>query len=265
MTERALPRPRTARPRAAQAARATLLTATALLLAAGASAQTPECPAAGTRFKRVNAGFESVLTSEGRGDGRGGCHFRTPEGTVATFLLKAGDTPLDPVPRQGSGPCPAGGQAQYKIVLTEYSDPIAAGPDAAGRCLLKSSRFGDQWVHPGEFKLAAGGGAATPTAMDLGGTWRCSANGNIPIALLSFSGNRYQLRDSDARWNPKGGKLDGSGTIRPGAAGFEPLSGPMVSELGIKTAQYSAERGRRALYLSNKPSGLALLQCLPAS
>lgn len=225
-----------------------------------------DCPAKGSRFKRYNAGFETVLTSEGVAiPGHAGyCRYSDSDGKVASYKLKSDDQPLDAVPRQASGPCPTSGRAEYRIVVTDYSDRILAGPDAAGRCQLRSERFGEQWMFPSEFKLAGGGGASAAVTMDLGGQWRCVANGNIPIALLSFSGSRYTLSDTDGGWRAKAGKLSGSGAIRMADGGFVPTSGPMVSELGIRSAGYTAERGRRALYLNNNPSGLSLLQCLPA-
>ena len=224
------------------------------------------CPAKGSRFKRYNAGFEMVLTSEGVPiPGHAGyCRYSDSDGKVSSYKLKSDDQPLDAVPRQGGGPCPTGGRAEYRIVVTDYSDRMIAGPHAAGRCQVRSERFGEQWMLPAEFKLAGGGGAPAAVAMDLSGQWRCVANGNIPIALLTFSGSRYTLSDTDGGWRARAGKLSGSGAIRPAEGGFVPTSGPMASELGIRSASYSAERGRRALYLNNQPAGLSLLQCLPA-
>lgn len=244
-----------------------LTTAAMLALLLASPAHASDCPPAGSRFKRNNAGFETVLTSEGVAipGHRGYCRYKDSDGKSGSYLLKSSDLPLDNVPRQKSGACPTGARAEYKIVLTEYSDPIVAGPDAAGRCLLRSQQFDEQWVHPTEFKLAGGGGTPAAVAMDLSGRWRCAANGNIPIALLTFSGNRYTMSDTDAGWRVKSGKVTGSGAIRLADGGFVPTSGPMADELGIRAGVYHAEKGRRALYLNNKPSGLSLLQCLPES
>lgn len=244
---------------------AALVKAALLLVCCVSASAAMPCPPAGARFKRNNAGFEAILESQGSGQG-GWCAFAnvTEGGKVGSYRLSGRDVPLDPVPKQASGPCPKGATAEYKIVVTEYRDPIQAGPDAAGRCLVQSERFGAQWMAPDEFRLGAPVGATATPDMDLSGTWRCSANGNIPIALLNMTGNRYTLTDADSTWHPKRGKLNGSGTIRPGKSGFVPESGPMRDELDVQAVSYHADRGRRALYLSNKPSGLALLQCLPA-
>jgi hypothetical protein len=175
------------------------LTAFTSLIMAGQSATANDCPPPGARFERNNAGFIATLTSTGRADrGKRWCYY-TIDGKSQPFSsqLKSEDRPLDPVPKQSNGQCPAGQTAQYKIVLTTYNNPILAGPDAAGRCQVRTEQGRLQWMHTDEFQLVSSASAEGKSlgVLPVGSVWRCTLPGIGMFSGANFgvvNGNTYR-------------------------------------------------------------------------
>ena len=73
------------------------------------------------------------------------------------------------------------------------------------------------------------------------GLWKCKASGNIPIALLTVSGENYTMQAvKNTLWEPKGqDSSNGSGTLKLSGAGFTAVSGPLAEVYGA-VASYSA-------------------------
>ncbi|MCA0432857.1 MAG: hypothetical protein LCH46_06305 [Proteobacteria bacterium] len=77
--------------------------------------------------------------------------------------------------------------------------------------------------------------AATSTAhAAVEGVWKCKASGNIPIALLTISGNSYDMQAvSDSSWTPKANdSSSGSGGLDIQGNQVLPTSGPLLDIYG---------------------------------
>jgi hypothetical protein len=61
------------------------------------------------------------------------------------------------------------------------------------------------------------------------GTWRCIANGNIPLGLLSVTGTAYTWTKTNASFQPVEARENGSGTIRMAGSTFTVESGPLLN------------------------------------
>lgn len=80
------------------------------------------------------------------------------------------------------------------------------------------------------------------------GSWKCIANGNIPIATLSVSGSSYDIQTSDGK--------TGSGDLDISGDSLVPQSGPLVDEFEV-----TGSLQNNVLYWNN--SAGTLMACWP--
>ena len=108
---------------------------------------------------------------------------------------------------------------------------------------------------------AAGGGT--------NGTWRCSAQGNIPIGVLTVSGSAYKFQAvSNSQWAPKAvDSSNGSGNLTVGDRVLSVTSGPLFTssmkvrsgKFGQATSPYHAPYDFISLF--NDPKMAYVLMC----
>lgn len=94
--------------------------------------------------------------------------------------------------------------------------------------------------------FAASWPISTVEAQARGGVWRCFANGNIPIGILTVNGANYRFQpvsSTDWRPNPRD-RGNGTGAF-VSATNFTPVSGPLktVYEITTGTRTVSATSG----------------------
>ena len=68
------------------------------------------------------------------------------------------------------------------------------------------------------------------------GSWRCFANGNIPIGTLTMSGDAYEFmvtKTVDFQTPNPDDAGSGSGQVEWSGTVFTPLSGPLKDEFGV--------------------------------
>ncbi len=116
--------------------------------------------------------------------------------------------------------------------------------------------------------FAASAGAAQAQRSP-NGTWRCSAQGNIPIGVMTVSGATYRFQAvSSTAWAPKAqDSMNGSGALRATGATLTPTGGPLTTRLRVRSGQFgeagSARTGRYDyIDFFNDPQAVYVLRCL---
>ncbi len=105
--------------------------------------------------------------------------------------------------------------------------------------------------------------SATQVAADPSGAWHCSAQGNIPLGLLTVSGSSYKFQAvKDTAWTPKLDPANGSGNLSITGGKLAPTSGPMVARLKIISGTYGPSGKSDYIDWFTKPNGYYLLRCL---
>ena len=99
----------------------------------------------------------------------------------------------------------------------------------------------------GTAALLAMAGSAQPVAAQAGGgVWRCFANGNIPIGILTFNCANYRFQPvSNTAWRPNPrDRGNGTGAFAS-ATNLTPVSGPLrtVYQITTGTRTVSATSG----------------------
>lgn len=109
---------------------------------------------------------------------------------------------------------------------------------------------------------------AAQTARSPNGTWRCKAQGDIPIGILTVSGAGYRFQAvRNTAWDPKPGDgLNGSGALRRSGTTLTPTSGPLVTRGRIISGYFgetSDPWSGRYDYIdfSNEPDANYFLRC----
>jgi hypothetical protein len=94
-------------------------------------------------------------------------------------------------------------------------------------------------------------------AAELDGTWRCMLNGNIPLGVVTISGDAYALRSTDVAWRPKPNRSDGDGRLTIAGATLTPVSGPLLTQFEVvgtlSGPQITWNNARGALFACRKP------------
>jgi hypothetical protein len=110
--------------------------------------------------------------------------------------------------------------------------------------------------------------AQKPPAKSPNGLWRCSAQGNIPIGLMTMSGNSYRFQVvSNTAWALKptdGG--NGSGQMTVAGSKLTPVSGPLKTKYGTATGFYGTTSSPYSgtyeyIDLLKEPQAAYLLRC----
>jgi hypothetical protein len=75
---------------------------------------------------------------------------------------------------------------------------------------------------------------AVPAWAGLDGVWKCKASGNIPIALVTISGDSYEMQAvKNSVWAPKANDpANGSGNLNIDGNSVTPTSGPLADLYG---------------------------------
>lgn len=99
------------------------------------------------------------------------------------------------------------------------------------------------------------------------GTWRCSAQGNIPIGVMTVSGSTYRFQAvRNTAWAPKPqDSMNGSGALRASGTTLNPTGGPLTTRLGARSGYFGVTGipGDRYDYIDffNDPEAAYVLRC----
>jgi len=96
------------------------------------------------------------------------------------------------------------------------------------------------------------------------GTWRCSAQGNIPIGVLKITSGGYTFQAvRDTVWSPKpGDPSNGSGSLTVKGSKVSVSSGPLRKHMKVTTGVYGGAGNDEYIDLYNNPNSVYLLRCL---
>lgn len=72
------------------------------------------------------------------------------------------------------------------------------------------------------------------------GTWRCIANGNIPIGIVTISGTAYDFVTTNVSWEPVDNDDNGSGSLAYEGENLIPQDGPLASAFQV-TGSWNAD------------------------
>ena len=109
--------------------------------------------------------------------------------------------------------------------------------------------------------------AQKPPAKSPNGVWRCSAQGNIPLGVMTITGTGYKFQAvSNTAWAPKpSDRSNGSGQFKIAPGRLTPASGPLVSVFKGTIALHEEYRSPRETYdyidIYNDPKSAYLLRC----
>lgn len=110
--------------------------------------------------------------------------------------------------------------------------------------------------------------SASSQARSPNGTWRCSAQGNIPIGVMTVSGGGYRFQAvRNTSWDPKpGDSMNGAGAVQTGGEHFNPTSGPLRSRMSVTRGHFgetSSPYSGRYDYIDmfNSSDGAYVLRC----
>ncbi|MGQ2990933.1 MAG: hypothetical protein ACT6RD_12075 [Brevundimonas sp.] len=116
--------------------------------------------------------------------------------------------------------------------------------------------------------LAVAASAGTAQAQrSPNGTWRCSAQGNIPIGIMTVSGATYRFQAvRNTAWAPKAqDSMNGSGALRGSGTTLTPAGGPLTTRLGARSGYFGETGipGDRYDYIDffNDPQAAYVLRC----
>ncbi|GHC47291.1 hypothetical protein [Neogemmobacter tilapiae] len=73
----------------------------------------------------------------------------------------------------------------------------------------------------------------TALAQQADGTWRCVANGNIPIGIVAITGTNYTFTATNTAFDPVDNASNGTGTLAYDGPYLLPQDGPLVSDFGV--------------------------------
>lgn len=100
------------------------------------------------------------------------------------------------------------------------------------------------------------------------GIWRCSAQGNIPIGVMTITGNAYKFQAvSNTAWAPKPSDTgNGSGQITVAGSRLTPVSGPLKTKYRVVSGSYGTTTSPYSgayefIDLLNDPAAAYLLRC----
>jgi len=105
---------------------------------------------------------------------------------------------------------------------------------------------------------------ASPAMAAPDGNWRCSAQGNIPIGLMTIKGTGYKFQAvSNSLWKPKpSDSLNGSGNLAVDGSKLTMASGPLHAKGGVRTGVYGASGKSDYMDFFTEPKGYYYLRCL---
>lgn len=72
------------------------------------------------------------------------------------------------------------------------------------------------------------------------GTWRCIANGNIPIGVVTILGGAYDFVTTNVSWEPVDNADNGSGTLAYEGDNLIPQDGPLATSFEV-TGSWNAD------------------------
>lgn len=108
----------------------------------------------------------------------------------------------------------------------------------------------------------------SPAQAAAAGVWRCSAQGNIPIGVLTVKSGGYTFQAvRDTVWAPKPqDSSNGSGKLTVKGSKITVKNGPLRTQMGVTTGFYGAASSvgsgsNEYLDLFNDPSAAYLLRC----
>lgn len=95
------------------------------------------------------------------------------------------------------------------------------------------------------------------------GNWRCRAQGNIPVGLLTITGGAYKYQAvRNTAWAPKPGDAStGSGGFSAAGEKLAITSGPLRTKMGAKTGYYGYAGPDEYMDFYNDPNSAYLLRC----
>ncbi len=108
----------------------------------------------------------------------------------------------------------------------------------------------------------------SPAQAAAAGVWRCSAQGNIPIGVLTVKSGGYTFQAvSNTVWAPKPqDSSNGSGKLTVKGSKVTVKNGPLRKQMGVTTGFYGSPASDASLHheyldLFNDPSAAYLLRC----
>lgn len=76
--------------------------------------------------------------------------------------------------------------------------------------------------------------AASPVlAQSADGVWKCAITGDIPIGLVTITGNSYQFQSTNAAWEPTDDASNGGGSLDYDGSYLWPGSGPLKDDFEV--------------------------------
>lgn len=95
------------------------------------------------------------------------------------------------------------------------------------------------------------------------GLWRCSAQGNIPIGLLTITGANYRFQAvNNSLWALKPqDSMNGSGGMRVAGTRLTPSGGPLASQLQIRSGVFGHTGRYSHIDFFNDPASVYVLRC----
>lgn len=111
--------------------------------------------------------------------------------------------------------------------------------------------------------VVAGLALASPAHAAATGTWRCSAQGNIPIGILTIKSGGYSFQAvRNTAWAPKpADSSNGSGSMSVKGSKITVKTGPLRTSMGVTSGFYGASAGDEYIDLYNDPNAAYLLRC----
>lgn len=73
-------------------------------------------------------------------------------------------------------------------------------------------------------------------AQSTDGQWRCVANGNIPIGIVTIQGTSYDFVTTNVSWQPQENASNGGGSLRFEGGYILPQDGPLLTEFEVNGA-----------------------------
>jgi hypothetical protein len=70
-------------------------------------------------------------------------------------------------------------------------------------------------------------------AQQADGTWRCAANGNIPIGVVTITGAGYTFTSTNTAWEPVDNAANGAGSLGFDGPYLLPQDGPLATNFGV--------------------------------
>lgn len=111
---------------------------------------------------------------------------------------------------------------------------------------------------------AAATAFATAATAAPAGVWRCSAQGNIPIGVLTITSGGYAFQAArNTAWAPKpADPSNGSGTLTVKGSKVTVTSGPLRKHMKVATGVYGGSGANEYIDFFTDPNSVYLLRCL---